>query len=49
MDERLREFLTEEELYARTGIQKQIFNTVYQLLAVKEQEPSFSAVPRICS
>lgn len=39
MDERLRELLTEEELYARTGIQKQIFNTVYQLLAVKEQEP----------
>lgn len=39
MDARLREILTEEELYARTGIQKQIFNTIYQLLAVKEQQP----------
>ena len=39
MDAKLREILTEEELYARTGIQKQIFNTIYQLLAVKEQEP----------
>lgn len=39
MDERLRAILPEEELYARTGIQKQIFNTIYQLLAVKEQEP----------
>ena len=26
-------------LYARTGIQKQIFNTVYQLMAVKEKQP----------
>ncbi len=28
-----------EELYARTGIQKQMFNTIYQLTALKEQEP----------
>ena len=27
------------ELYARTGIQKQIFNTIYQLLALKEEHP----------
>ena len=26
-------------LYARTGIQKQIFNTIYQLMAVKENYP----------
>lgn len=39
MDKKLLEILSEEELYARTGIQKQIFNTIYQLLAVKEQEP----------
>ena len=29
----------EEELYLRTGIQKQPFNTIYQLMAVKEQTP----------
>ena len=28
-----------KELYERTGIQKQIFNTIYQLEAVKRQEP----------
>lgn len=39
MDEVLRSYLSEEELYARTGIQKQIFNTIYQLMAVKTQEP----------
>ena len=27
------------ELYAKTGIQKQIFNTVYQLLALKREHP----------
>ncbi len=29
----------EKELYGRTGIQKQPFNTVYQLMAAKLQEP----------
>lgn len=29
----------EEELYARTGIQKQMFNTVYQLMADKLRRP----------
>ena len=28
-----------EELYARTGIQKQIFNTIYQLMALKQECP----------
>ncbi|MCC8182558.1 MAG: rhamnulokinase [Clostridiales bacterium] len=28
-----------EELYARTGIQKQIFNTIYQLMALKKEHP----------
>ena len=28
-----------QELYRRTGIQKQDFNTIYQLMAVKTQEP----------
>lgn len=39
MDEKVYEIISEEELYARTGIQKQIFNTIYQLVAVKEKEP----------
>lgn len=28
-----------QELYRRTGIQKQEFNTIYQIMAVKQQEP----------
>jgi len=39
MDEKVYETISPEELYARTGIQKQIFNTIYQLMAVKEQIP----------
>lgn len=31
--------ISEEELYKRTGIQKLNFNTIYQLYAVKENEP----------
>ena len=33
------EKITEEALYARTGIQKQLFNTIYQLVAIKKQNP----------
>lgn len=39
MDGVVYRIIPEEELYARTGIQKQIFNTIYQLMAVKEKEP----------
>ncbi len=39
MDEILEQTLTAHQLYARTGIQKQIFNTIYQLLALKQQHP----------
>lgn len=39
MDEKVYEIIPEESLYGRTGIQKQIFNTIYQLMAVKEQQP----------
>ena len=39
MDEAVYALIPEEELYARTGIQKQMFNTIYQLMAVKTQEP----------
>lgn len=39
MDEKVYEIIPEAKLYERTGIQKQIFNTIYQLMAVKAQEP----------
>ncbi|MDR2043841.1 MAG: rhamnulokinase [Clostridium sp.] len=39
MDEKVYRIIPEEELYARTGIQKAIYNTVYQLMAVKETRP----------
>lgn len=39
MDEEVYHIIPEEELYGRTGIQKQIFNTIYQLMAVKKQNP----------
>jgi rhamnulokinase len=41
MDEKVYEKIPLGALYARTGIQKQIFNTIYQLMAVKEKEPEF--------
>lgn len=41
MDEKVYEKISSEELYARTGIQKAIFNTIYQLMAVKEQHPEY--------
>lgn len=39
MDAEVAKILPETELYGKTGIQKQIFNTVYQLMAVKQQTP----------
>ncbi len=39
MDEKVYASISEEELYGRTGIQKQSFNTIYQLMAVREQTP----------
>lgn len=39
MDKKVYELLPEAELYARTGIQKQMYNTVYQMMALKEQNP----------
>lgn len=39
MDKLVSRLVSPQELYARTGIQKQIFNTIYQLMAVKELEP----------
>ena len=39
MDTEVFKLIDEEELYGRTGIQKAIYNTIYQLMAVKKQEP----------
>ncbi len=39
MDEEVYKLIDEEALYARTGIQKQLYNTIYQLMAVKTQNP----------
>lgn len=38
IDEIVEKIIPLKELYARTGIQKQIFNTIYQIMAHKEQE-----------
>ena len=37
LDQKVYEVIGEEKLYLRTGIQKQPFNTIYQLMAVKKQ------------
>lgn len=39
LEEKLYCIVPEEELYQRTGIQRQPFNTIFQLLAIKEYEP----------
>ena len=41
MDEEVYKKIPEDELYARTGIQKAIFNTIYQLMAVKKSHPEY--------
>lgn len=40
MDREVYKIISEDALYARTGIQKQIFNTIYQLMALKKQQAS---------
>jgi rhamnulokinase len=39
MDARVSEKISEQDLYARTGIQKLAFNTIYQLMAIQQQMP----------
>lgn len=39
MDAEVGKIISPEELYGRTGIQKQDFNTIYQLMALKKQNP----------
>ena len=41
MQEEVFKRVPEAELYARTGIQNQIFNTIFQLMAVKTATPHF--------
>ncbi len=38
-DKILKDMISEDELYERSGIQKQLFNTIYQLLALKKEKP----------
>lgn len=39
MDKKVYEKISQDELYERTGIQKQVFNTIYQLMSVKIKHP----------
>ncbi|MDR1892874.1 MAG: rhamnulokinase [Oscillospiraceae bacterium] len=39
MDSEVERYISFPELYARTGIQKQPFNTIYQLMALKKNSP----------
>ena len=39
IDEELYKVVPEPELYERTGIQKALFNSVYQLYAIKKENP----------
>lgn len=39
MDDIVRKVIPDELLYQKTGIQKQIFNTIYQIMSVKAKEP----------
>ena len=41
MDQKVYESISPESLYQRTGIQKLAFNTVYQLMAVRETNPEY--------
>ena len=39
MDTEVYQCIPLDKLYARTGIQKQIFNSIYQLMSVRKQQP----------
>ena len=41
IDTEVYQLITEEELYTRTGIQKQLFNSIYQLYAIKKEHPEY--------
>ena len=39
MDKYVEELISDAELYAHTGIQKQVYNTIYQLMSLKVNKP----------
>ena len=41
MDKKVEAVISQEMLYKRTGIQKQVYNTIYQLQAIKEEHPEY--------
>lgn len=41
MDQKVEALIPQEDLYARTGIQKQVYNTIYQLQAIKEEHQEY--------
>lgn len=41
MDKSIEAIIPQEKLYERTGIQKQVYNTIYQLQAIKENNPEY--------
>jgi rhamnulokinase len=41
MDEEVYKVISEEDLYAGTGIEKMLHNTIYQLMAVKGKHPEY--------
>lgn len=43
MDGEVYRIISQEDLYERTGIQKQMFNTIYQLMAWKKRKPELFA------
>ena len=46
MDEEVYKIISQEDLYKRTGIQKAIFNTIYQLMDVKLNHPEDMAAAK---
>lgn len=41
MDQVVNKIVGMKELYERTGVQKQIYNTIYQLMSIKEKNPVY--------
>lgn len=39
MDAVVSQCISEEELYAKTGTQKQMYNTIYQLMSIRQENP----------
>ncbi len=39
MDKVVSQHVSEQELYGKTGTQKQMYNTIYQLMSIRQQQP----------